>query len=343
MNKKMDLKKICVLSTIGTATLIANPFQCFADNKVIQVISTYDAFQATEAVPSDDSDFGMYDPYGYDNSESDYDDSDSNYCNEDESDVETSEEEELGTMPDIHGIIEKYNLQELHEVADEWYSQMQGLMDDVNNMDSSVWTIRLWYNDYDKCYEGLDEAYDDQYTYLGYDLVNNKPEGEGLIYYGDVLTTWQDESFARKTVAKYIGKLKEGKPEGVGFESFCSNIYGIVDLTTEFAFGEYEDGLLNGIGMYITGEGDSQMFLCGEFVDGVAEGEVAIYSHKGKLFEGTMENGVKYGEGKEYYENGNLKYEGEFKDGVYDGEGTLYDKYGDETFSGTWEEGVAIF
>ena len=56
-----------------------------------------------------------------------------------------------------------------------------------------------------------------------------------------------------------------------------------------------------------------------------------------------MENGVKYGEGKEYYENGNLKYEGEFKDGVYDGEGTLYDKYGDETFSGTWEEGVAIF
>ena len=58
---------------------------------------------------------------------------------------------------------------------------------------------------YDKCYEGLDEAYDDQYTYLGYDLVNNKPEGEGLIYYGDVLTTWQDESFARKTVAKYIG------------------------------------------------------------------------------------------------------------------------------------------
>ena len=109
MNKKMDLKKICVLSTIGTATLIANPFQCFADNKVIQVISTYDAFQATEAVPSDDSDFGMYDPYGYDNSESDYDDSDSNYCNEDESDVETSEEEELGTMPDIHGIIEKYN------------------------------------------------------------------------------------------------------------------------------------------------------------------------------------------------------------------------------------------
>lgn len=55
-------------------------------------------------------------PYGYDNSESDYDDSDSNYCNEDESDVETSEEEELGTMPDIHGIIEKYNLQELQEV-----------------------------------------------------------------------------------------------------------------------------------------------------------------------------------------------------------------------------------
>ena len=79
MNKKMDLKKICVLSTIGTATLIANPFQCFADNKVIQVISTYDAFQATEAVPSDDSDFGMYDPYGYDNSESDYDDSDSEH------------------------------------------------------------------------------------------------------------------------------------------------------------------------------------------------------------------------------------------------------------------------
>lgn len=95
--------------------------------------------------------------------------------------------------------------------------------------------------------------------------------------------------------------------------------------------------------MYITGEGDSQTFLCGKFVDGVINGEAVTYSHEGKIFEGTMKNGVKCGNGTEYYDNGNVKYEGEFKDGVYDGKGTLYDEYGDKTFSGTWEEGVAIY
>lgn len=341
MNNKRNLKRTYILSTIGTIALIANPFQCFANNEIIRVVSTYDPFRTIEVVPYDDSDFGAYDPYGHDDSNSE--DSDSTYYDEDESYADTYEDDELETMPDIHGIIEKYDLKELEEVAYEWSLQMQDLIDDINNMDSSVWTIRLWYNDYDKCYEGLDEACDDQYTYLGYDLTDNKPDGEGCIYYGDVLQIWQDESLTGKTVAKYMGELKEGTPEGVGFESFCSNIYGIVDSTTTFAFGEYKNGLLNGTGMYITGEGDSQTFLCGKFVDGVINGEAVTYSHEGKLFEGTMKNGVKCGNGTEYYDNGNVKYEGEFKDGVYDGKGTLYDEYGDKTFSGTWEEGVAIY
>lgn len=54
MNNKRNLKRTYILSTIGTIALIANPFQCFANNEIIRVVSTYDPFRTIEVVPYDD-------------------------------------------------------------------------------------------------------------------------------------------------------------------------------------------------------------------------------------------------------------------------------------------------
>lgn len=91
MNNKRNLKRTYILSTIGTIALIANPFQCFANNEIIRVVSTYDPFRTIEVVPYDDSDFGAYDPYGHDDSNSE--DSVSTYYDEDESYADTNEED----------------------------------------------------------------------------------------------------------------------------------------------------------------------------------------------------------------------------------------------------------
>lgn len=91
MNNKRNLKRTYILSTIGTIALIANPFQCFANNEIIRVVSTYDPFRTIEVVPYDNSDFGAYDPYGHDDSNSE--DSVSTYYDEGESYADTNEED----------------------------------------------------------------------------------------------------------------------------------------------------------------------------------------------------------------------------------------------------------
>ena len=44
-------------------------------------------------------------------------------------------------------------------------------------------------------------------------------------------------------------------------------------------------------------------------------------------YEGQWENGLRHGQGKQYY-NGKLDYEGQFKNDMYHGEGKLYDYFG---------------
>ena len=57
------------------------------------------------------------------------------------------------------------------------------------------------------------------------------------------------------------------------------------------------------------------------------------------LFEGEYKNGKRYGIGKEYDKNGNLKYKGRYKNGKRDGEGKEYNDQGILIFEGEYLNG----
>src|SRR5699024_8428763 len=57
-------------------------------------------------------------------------------------------------------------------------------------------------------------------------------------------------------------------------------------------------------------------------------GRVVVYSDEAKtipLYEGSLEDGLLQGQGKEYDETGLLTYEGAFVDGQHEGKGTAYE------------------
>jgi antitoxin component YwqK of YwqJK toxin-antitoxin module len=64
-----------------------------------------------------------------------------------------------------------------------------------------------------------------------------------------------------------------------------------------------------------------------------------IYRANNLIYAGHLINGVKSGEGTEYFLKKKLKYVGNFKNGVYDGSGTLYHEDGDIIYSGQWTNG----
>lgn len=241
-------------------------------------------------------------------------------------------------FPDIHGIIVQYNLEELQELANEWGDKMRPLTNDRENL----YVINVVYDEEDNCYKGTDTKTEDGYTYIGYELDDNKPSGVGVLYYGDIVEDWQNVLHADRIVPKFMGEFIDGKPENMGLESFCENEGGVSGTDTVFTFGEFKNGLLDGEGMFICWQNDVQCYLCGEFKDGAADGEMTMYTSDAIIFEGTMKDGCPCGKGKEYYGDGSLRYEGEFKDGLYDGEGTLYDEYGEEIYSGKWKEGEYV-
>lgn len=72
-------------------------------------------------------------------------------------------------------------------------------------------------------------------------------------------------------------------------------------------------------------------------------GRVRLYGDKGKdvlIFSGRLKDGLKTGNGKEFYEIGNLKYAGPFSDGKYSGEGVLYDEDNKKIYEGGFLDGL---
>ena len=72
-------------------------------------------------------------------------------------------------------------------------------------------------------------------------------------------------------------------------------------------------------------------------------GRVVLYYDTDKTemeYEGRLEEGVRQGQGKEYYQNGALKYEGGFQDGLYNGDGRLYDESGNPIYEGGFSQGL---
>lgn len=105
--------------------------------------------------------------------------------------------------------------------------------------------------------------------------------------------------------AKYIGEVKNGKPEGQG--------------------------------TYFTAEG---IAATGEFKNGLQEGQGTITTPNGNKYEVEFKNNQPYEQGKITFANGD-NYEGEFKKGLFNGQGTATLANG-QPYAGKWKNGKYV-
>ena len=104
-----------------------------------------------------------------------------------------------------------------------------------------------------------------------------------------------------KVQPKYKGEIKNGKPNGFGYQTYKNgNKY----------FGEHKNGLPNGEGRSIYPDGS--MYL-GEYKNGKFHGKGTFIWKDGYYYDGEFRDGTPNGQGTETLPNGHLI--GEYKDG----------------------------
>jgi len=146
----------------------------------------------------------------------------------------------------------------------------------------------------------------------------------GILYMNKTSSGYVWETFEDgKVQSKYNGEIKNGKPNGFGFQTYKNgNKY----------FGEHKNGLPNGQGRSIYPDGS--MYL-GEYKDGKFHGQGTFIWNDGYYHEGEFMDGVPNGQGTETLPNGQLV--GEYKDGKpWNVKG--YDK--ERNIIGKWVNGV---
>ncbi len=122
-----------------------------------------------------------------------------------------------------------------------------------------------------------------------------------------------------KLQPKYKGEIKNGKPNGFGFQTYQNG---------DKYFGEHKNGLPNGQGRSTYPDGS--MYL-GEFKDGKFHGQGTFIWNDGYNHVGEFKDGTPNGQGTETLPNGQLV--GEYKDGKpwnvkgYDIDGKIISKY----------------
>ena len=119
---------------------------------------------------------------------------------------------------------------------------------------------------------------------------NGKPNGQGT-------QTWSDFG------DKYVGEWKNGKKHGQG--TFTWSDFG------EKYEGGWKDGKKHGQGTYTYSDGDKYV---GEWKDGKRNGQGTYTWSSGNKYVGEFKDGKKHGQGKMILPDGK-KYVGEFKDG----------------------------
>lgn len=147
--------------------------------------------------------------------------------------------------------------------------------------------------------------------YIG-ELKNGKPNGQGTL-------TWKFN--------KYTGEFKEGKFDGQGTLIYKSRIS--ADLGTYQ--GSFKDGKRNGNGVMSLPDED---VYTGEYLNDLAHGKGVMKYKSGKLYEGEYKFGKEDGQGILLYENGD-KFVGIFDKGIPSKQGEMIyrsmDKYGSIT------------
>lgn len=124
----------------------------------------------------------------------------------------------------------------------------------------------------------------------------------------------------------YTGEVKDGKKVGNGKLIWA-------DSKLPFYEGKFVDDEIYGKNFKLMGHKGNQMLeVQGMTTEGPLSeynGAIKLYHSNGQVaYNGNLKNGLKDGEGEEFYKNGNLKYKGPFKEGGYHGEHlTIYNSH----------------
>ena len=211
-----------------------------------------------------------------------------------------------------------------------------------------------------KCGKGKDflTGYEGEYLYdlyYGKGKIKNKtynlfgspsmtyvtPNGiEGDFKNGKKVGYWKESDFE--------GEYKDGKRNGKGIENSWTGYYvnnylhGIRkqgDQQKIYCFGE-EVNILNyrkeNNCIYVNNIKEYE----GDLKNGIKDGQgIEFYKNGKKRYEGSFKNGKHHGKGKEFYENEILKYEGEFNMDEYDKSGIEYDETGQKIYEGEFKKG----
>ena len=166
-------------------------------------------------------------------------------------------------------------------------------------------------------------------------VIGDNHKGETL-YAWDISSTRSPEYVWRgfgeeETHPKYIGDVKNGKPNGLGI---FIHPYGYKYV------GEWKDGKKQGQGTDTLPD-NKKIFVdgwkyVGGWKDGERNGQGTFTWSSGDKYVGEWKNGEKNGQGTETLPDGR-KYVGKWKEGRYDGQGTQTLSKGTK-FVGEWKD-----
>src|SRR6266496_5647492 len=163
--------------------------------------------------------------------------------------------------------------------------------------------------------ENLKDAWGTPIKYIG-DIKNKKPNGLGVAIYSN------------DYALRYAGGFADGMYSGKGVMVFKDGF---------FLSGEWKNGKLNGNGASLTKDGD---FYKGQFVDGKKEGSgVWIFADQGFL-KGNMKNDVYEGRCVYVAKEGLVFTDNIYKEGKKNGSGYQYELNSKTLYEGDWENGT---
>ena len=149
------------------------------------------------------------------------------------------------------------------------------------------------------------------YVYQG-DFLNGMKDGFGIEenedfkYKGEFnkdIRKGKGEIFFKKNKESYEGEFEEGKINGIGIYTFKNG---------DIYEGQFKNGKMNGKGVFKWKSGEEYY---GEYVNGIKEGN-GIYKYlNGKIYDGQFRKGRPSGNGKVFFDKGNIQYKVIFQNG----------------------------
>jgi len=176
------------------------------------------------------------------------------------------------------------------------------------------------------------EWYTEHYNKEG-TLLGKYVKGEWILKWGILfqrsekngIEAWYEDGDEKKE-SKYVGDIKNGKPNGQGTETSPEG---------ETYEGEWKDGKKEGKGNFIQVDGSKYV---GEWINGERNGYGTLTSSNGTKYVGKWKDGKKNGQGI-FTSSAGSRYVGEFRDDKRNGYGTFTWSDGGK-YEGEWENGI---